>query len=160
MDFIIVLFRDKISGFWYFLYILACIFFMFVLLGIVGDRKRKVIADRLKEKKKRDIESGKEAQIAAMESKQVLDVMKDPAQDGTAQNSTDTGELAKKEEAPTVLVIGADGSSNAGTNNAAGQVAQPSGGVQTSAPAVQPMVQQSQQIQPGANPVANQPTQG
>lgn len=160
MDYIIVLFRDKISGFWYFLYILACIFFMFVFLGIVGDRKRKVIADRLKEKKKRDIESGKEAQIAAMESKQVLDVMKDSAQEDTAQNSTDTDELAKKEEAPTVLVIGADGSSNAGTNNVPGQVAQFSGEVQNSVPAVQPMVQQSQQIQSGTNTVANHPTQG
>lgn len=117
MDFIISFFRDTIDGGWYFVYILVCIFFIFVLLGIVGDRKRAVIEAKLKEKKAQDIASGKEAKIAAMESKQILDVMDDnvtnstgPVENTAAPNSTEA--LAKKDDTPSILVIGADGSSN------------------------------------------------
>lgn len=115
MDFIISFFRDTIDGFWYVLYILVCLFFIFVLLGIVGDRKRAVITEKLKEKKARDIASGKEAMIAARESKQILDVMSDVPEETnrTSQtNSVPSEDLTKKEEAPSVLVIGADGTSN------------------------------------------------
>lgn len=141
-------FRDFIDGGLYVLYIFLCIVGMFALLGVVGDRKRALIEAGLKEKKARDIASGKEAAIAAMESKQVLDVMKDDNANEPVQNqnsnllnsqstnqtqevpttvvqevnggvggASSTEDLAtKKEEAPQVLVIGADGSSNVSTN--------------------------------------------
>ena len=72
--FILDFFRDFFSGIMYWLYVSLCIFVFFYVLGIVADRKRLAIAIKLKEKKTYDIESGREAQIAAMESKQVLDV--------------------------------------------------------------------------------------
>ena len=117
MGFIISFFRDVIDGWWYVLYIFVCLFFMLVFLGMYGDKKREAIAIRLKEKKARDIASGKEARIAALESKQVLDVMeedldKENGQENSQPVSTnDSAELTKKEEAPSVLVIGADGNS-------------------------------------------------
>lgn len=115
MDIVISFFRDTISGFWYFLYIVLCIFLIFVILGFVGDRKRAIISEKLKEKRRRDIESGKASAIAARESKQILDVMseeelKNPngeiVNDGGNAQSTEA--LAKKEEAPSVLVLGSD----------------------------------------------------
>jgi len=109
MDFIISFFRDDVAGFWYILYILACIFFIFVLLGIVGDRKRAAIAEKLKEKRARDIASGEVARIAALESKQVLDVLDDTKENqnnNMADNSLqNTENLVKKEEVPAVLTI-------------------------------------------------------
>lgn len=104
------------------MYILACIFFIFVLLGVVGDRKRAAITEKLKEKKAQDIASGKEAKIAAMESKQILDVMEDPIPTTSTVGSsvpsngvTNTNEeIVKKDEVPSVLVIGADTGSNTG----------------------------------------------
>lgn len=109
MEFFISFFRDTIDGFWYFLYILLCIFFIFVLWGVVGDRKRYAIAEKLKDKRADDIASGKVARLAALESKQVLDVMENNTDNEEANVNED---LTKKEEAPSVLVIGADGSSN------------------------------------------------
>ena len=44
MDLILVFFRDTLSGIWYFLYLALCIFIIFYLLGVVGDRKRAAIA--------------------------------------------------------------------------------------------------------------------
>lgn len=88
---IIEFFRDTLSGPIYFLYLIVCIVLFFALLGIVGDRKRAAIEEKLKEKKKYDIESGREAEIAALESKQNLDVM--------------TEEEPKKEEVPSVIVL-------------------------------------------------------
>ena len=166
MDFLITLFRDKISGFWYILYILLCLLFMFALLGVVGDRKRHLIEVGLKEKKRKDIESGKEAKIAAMESKQVLDVMKEEKKGDVVPNANDTSELAKKEETPSVLVIGADGSSNAGSP-AVAQQSQPT--QQSSQAQVQPVMQQAvsqptqgavQQVNAGQQPVVIPSTQG
>lgn len=117
MNFIISFFRDTIDGGWYLVYILVCIFFIFVLLGIVGDRKRAVIEAKLKEKKAQDIASGKEAKIAARESKQILDVMDDNATNSLVSGdnsavSNSTESLAKNNGSSSVLVIGADGSSN------------------------------------------------
>lgn len=146
MDFLITLFRDKISGFWYILYILLCLLFMFALLGVVGDRKRRLIEGELKEKKRKDIESGKEAKIAAMESKQVLDVMQEEKKENVAPNANDTSELANKEETPSILVIGADGSSN-GESPVASQPSQPM---------PQQMLKQSQ---PVVQQPVSQPTQ-
>ena len=125
MDIVISFFRDTISGFWYFLYIVLCIFLIFVILGVVGDRKRAIISEKLKEKRRRDIESGRASEIAARESKQILDVMSDEELKGSngealnnAQSSNDTDSLVKKEEAPSVLVIGADSNTtqNPGSN--------------------------------------------
>lgn len=120
MEFIISFFRDVIDGWWYVLFIFVCLFFVLVAIGMYGDKKREAIAKRLKEKKARDIASGKEARIAALESKQVLDVMEgdlDNPESSTASETTttDNSELTKKEEAPSVLVIGDSGSSNAPT---------------------------------------------
>ena len=125
MDIVISFFRDTISGFWYFLYIVLCIFLIFVILGVVGDRKRAIISEKLKEKRRRDIESGRASEIAARESKQILDVMSDEELKGSnsealnnAQSSNDTDSQVKKEEAPSVLVIGADSNTtqNPGSN--------------------------------------------
>ena len=44
-------FRDFFSGIIYWLYVLVCIFAFFYVLGIVADRKRQAIANKLKEKK-------------------------------------------------------------------------------------------------------------
>ncbi len=95
---IVAFFRDVLDGFVYWIYVLVCIFLQFSLYGIIADRKRRLIQDELLKKKERDIESGKEAAKAAMEDKQILDVMED------------VEEEPKKEEAPSVLVIGEDGS--------------------------------------------------
>lgn len=133
--FMIEFFRDSVTGFWYFLYILACIFFMFVLLGVVADRKRERIAVRLKAKRQEDIASGKVARLAAMETKENLDIMSTM---GTETNNTTpavsvipstasvqnvnqqienptplTNSNEQKEEVPSVLVIGATGESGA-----------------------------------------------
>lgn len=119
MNFVISFFRDTISGFWYFLYIILCIFFIFVLLGIVGDRKRAVIADKLKEKKARDIASGKEARIAAMESKQILDVMSDDSAsvNGTSNLNNSNVESSKEDKVPSVLVIDETNKNTSSENN-------------------------------------------
>ena len=97
---IVSFFRDVIDGPLYIIYVIVCVFLQFALYGIVADRKRKLIQEELLAKKARDIESGKEAEKAAMADKQILDVMEDEDEE------EDNG----KEEAPSVLVIGADGS--------------------------------------------------
>ncbi len=119
MNFVISFFRDTISGFCYFIYIILCIFFIFVLLGIVGDRKRAVIAKKLKEKKAQDIASGKEARIAAMESKQILDVMSDDSAsvNGTSNLNNSNVESSKEDKAPAVLVIDETGKNTSSENN-------------------------------------------
>lgn len=120
MEFLIVFFRDTLSGFVYFLYLALCTFAFFYVLGIVADRKRLAINEKLKEKKKYDIESGKEAMIAAMETKQVLDVddeNKEKSQVSTEnQNATMNNALnsmpnmpdakeAQKDDTPNVMVL-------------------------------------------------------
>lgn len=115
--FILEFFRDFFSGIMYWLYLVILIFAFFYVLGIVADRKRLAIAAKLKEKKKYDIESGREAAIAAMESKQVLDVEETPQTSTTPvenknltnQNTFEQAVPAisqeKKEEVPTVMVL-------------------------------------------------------
>ncbi len=97
---IIAFFRDVLDGPIYIIYVVICVILQFSLFGIIGDRKRKLIQQQLLEKKQRDIESGVEAEKAAMADKQILDVM-----DEEEEKKED------EEEAPSVLVIGADGSS-------------------------------------------------
>ena len=67
MEILLVFFRDVLSGWVYWLYLAFCIFLIFFILGFVADGKRMRINNKLKEKKKYDIESGREAAIAAME---------------------------------------------------------------------------------------------
>ncbi len=111
-------FRDFFSGIIYWLYVLVGIFAFFYVLGIVADRKRLAIANKLKEKKTYDIESGREAAIAAMESKQILDVEDEtlPAANETPVENQSLGAVqnqfndplvgeAKKEEVPQVMVL-------------------------------------------------------
>ncbi len=109
MDLFIGFFRDTLSGIWYFLYLALCIFAIFYLLGVVGDRKRLAIAGKLKEKKTYDIESGREAKIAAKQTKQIIGVLeeedKGPEISGDLSN---VGENTNKEEAPTELVLNSD----------------------------------------------------
>ena len=113
MDYIITFFRDTISGFWYFVYIIVCIFFIFVLLGIVGDRKRAVIEENLKKKKAMDIASGKEAKIAAMETKQILNVMTDST--NNLQNNT-LADSKQENDNNSVLVVNEENDSNKNVN--------------------------------------------
>ena len=98
----VVLFRDIIDGWVYVIYVIVLLFAELSIWGIVADRKREVIKAGLLAKKQRDIESGKEAEKAALADKQVLDVMEDEEEE----------DLTKKEEAPQVLVIGEDGADN------------------------------------------------
>lgn len=133
--FMIEFFRDSVSGFWYILYVLACIFFMFVLLGVVADRKRERIAVRLKAKRQEDIASGKVARLAAMETKENLDIMSTmvpetndtapivnvipstaPVQNVNQQLTNSAPQMnsnEQKEDTPSVLVIGATSESGA-----------------------------------------------
>ena len=93
-----------------------------------------MIEDKLKEKKKYDIESGKEAMIAAMETKQVLEV--DDTQDKYVndpnaivnQNATLNSALnsmsnmpdatdAQKDDTPNVMVLNSDEASGNSDNN-------------------------------------------
>lgn len=113
MDYIITFFSDTISGFWYFVYIIVCIFFIFVLLGIVGDRKRAVIEENLKKKKAMDIASGKEAKIAAMETKQILNVMTDST--NNLQNNT-LADSKQENDNNSVLVVNEENDSNKNVN--------------------------------------------
>lgn len=131
MDLFIVFFRDVLDGPLYFLYFFVCLFGIFYVFGISADRKRKAIEDKLKEKKKYDIISGREAAIAAMESKQVLDVEDDPPATGTDnQNATMNSALnsmsnmpdatkAQEEKAPNVMVLNSNqqSSDSQGANN-------------------------------------------
>ena len=116
---LISIFRDVLDGIWYWLYLIVCIIMFFYILGIVADEKRARINKKLKEKKSYDIESGREAAIAAMESKQVLAVDEEEASKQEAlqtQTTTPTSspQEVKKEEpvvinssdAPTVEVKG------------------------------------------------------
>ncbi len=98
--FIVSFFRDFLNGWIYVLYVIICIFLQFSLFGIVADRKRKVIENGLLDKKQRDIESGVEAEKAAMADKQILDVMDEDEEETEEENS--------EEEVPQVLVIGDD----------------------------------------------------
>jgi hypothetical protein len=99
---IVQFFRDIIDGPIYIIYVIVLVFLQLSLFGIIADRKRKLIQEGLQAKKARDIESGVEAEKAAMADKQILDVMDD--------EELEEEDLTKKEEAPSVLVIGADGS--------------------------------------------------
>lgn len=109
---IIIFFRDTISGGWYALYIVICLILALSIIGYMGDRKRRAIEEMLREKKKWAIESGEEARRAAMESKQILDVMEDdvPATPESSSEEVvgDINSLTKEEEVPSVLVIGGD----------------------------------------------------
>lgn len=127
-------FRDFLDGLIYYLYVIVCIVAFFYVFGIIGDRKRKMIEDKLKEKKKYDIESGREAMIAAMETKQVLEV--DDTQDKFVndpnaivnQNATLNSALnsmsnmpdateAQKDDTPNVMVLNSNGTSGNSDNN-------------------------------------------
>jgi len=98
---IVEFFRDILDGIWYWLYLLFCIIAFFYVLGIVADNKREKINKKLKEKKSYDIESGKEAAIAALESKQVLAVSEE-VKEKTEEESVSI-EMEKNE--PAVVVI-------------------------------------------------------
>lgn len=120
MELFVTFFRDTLSGFFYFIYLIFCIFFFFYVYGFVAKRKRNAINEKLKEKKQYDIESGREAQIAAMETKQVLDVDDDglnPTNDNpnatlnNAINSMSGDETTNtvKEKVPNVMVLNSNG---------------------------------------------------
>ena len=146
---VIQFFRDVLDGIWYWLYLIACIIVFFYFLGIVADNKREKINKKLKEKKTYDIESGREAAIAAMESKQILAV--DDDQGGKLNdlaNGNSTVEDAKKEgqeEVPAVLELS---SSDAPSAEAAKQE-----------DAVQPATQEPAVVQPAVQPAVTPPAQ-
>ncbi len=107
MDLLIVFFRDVLSGIWYFLYLALCIFIIFYILGIIGDRKREAIAVKLKNKKKFDIESGREAEIAAKQTKQIINVLEEnqDTSNNAASKPQGADATANKEEIPAVMVL-------------------------------------------------------
>lgn len=159
---VVEFFRDVLDGIWYYLYLFVCIIAFFYVLGIVGDNKREKINKKLKEKKTYDIESGREAQIAAMETKQVLAVDEEiPGVNGdlplaaAANGNANVSELKQEgeEKPPEVMVLNSDGSSG---EQATPQVVQP-----TIQPAVQPAVQPVAQpaIQPAVQTPAAEPQQ-
>ena len=137
MNFLVEFFRDTLSGIWYYLYLIICIIMFFYVLGIVADRKRLEISKKLKEKKTYDIESGKEAQIAAMESKQVLSV-------GLTEENK---EEVKKQEEPMII---SDSNNNAQTNQ--------SQDVQLNTQ-VQPILNSNNELSTPSNNAANQTEQ-
>ena len=137
MNFLVEFFRDTLSGIWYYLYLIICIIMFFYVLGIVADRKRLEISKKLKEKKTYDIESGKEAQIAAMESKQVLSV-------GLTEENK---EEVKKQEEPMII---SDSNNNAQTNQ--------SQDVQLNTQ-VQPILNSNNELSKPSNNAANQTEQ-
>ena len=156
MDLLIGFFRDGVSGFIYFLYLFVCIFAFFYVYGFVANRKRKAINAKLKEKKTYDIESGKEAAIAAMETKQIMDVEDENAEQAApnlvnenpnatlnnALNSMNNGgdtNSVQKEATPNVMVLSSDG------NN---QVqADPNAPTQEQSKAEQPLVIDTSSVQ-------------
>ena len=99
---IVSFFRDFLNGWIYVVYVIICVFLQFALFGIVADRKRRVIEEGLLDKKQRDIESGKEAEKAAMADKQILDVYDED------EPKEEEKDLTKDDEVPQVLVIGED----------------------------------------------------
>lgn len=125
--FILEFFRDTLSGFVYFIYLAVCIFALFYLMGLVADRKRKAINEKLKQKKKYDIESGREAAIAAMETKQILDVQEEDKNNANSQNlvigsPTDDANLAtQKEKIPDVMVFDSTDTTNNNQVNVNGE---------------------------------------
>ena len=164
---VIQFFRDVLDGIWYYLYLIACILVFFYFLGIVADNKKEKINKKLREKKTYDIESGKEAAIAAMETKQILDV--DDEVDGKLgdmANGNSNVEEAKKdgqEEVPAVMVLNSDANTSSPTEVASTEpaVVQPAvvqpvvQGPAVQAPVVQPAVVQPTQAQP--QPKAEEP---
>jgi hypothetical protein len=183
--FLLEFFRDFLSGFMYYIYVALCIFAFFYVLGIVADRKRQMIEKKLREKKQYDIESGKEAAIAAMESKQVLDVDDDVQANPNVQiqGGQDAGismqlqDVNQKEEVPSVMVLDSSTLNQPVQNaQAVAQPAQvPTQGVavtqqqlmkplvQNQAPALGqqplgvPAAQQPAQVQNAGQPAVNQP---
>lgn len=155
--FVITFFRDVLDGFIYFIYLAVCILAIFYVLGIVGDRKRFAIAEKLKAKKKYDIESGKEAAIAALESKQVLDVMEEekPLGDAVATSNAavlnnaqanptinQAEDVTKKEEVPAVMILNSSDINSASSQS--NDVATPNVSV---TPTVSPTVINSDSVQ-------------
>ncbi len=120
MQIFIEFFRDTLSGIVYVLYLIFCIIAFFYTLGVLGDRKRKMIEVKLKEKKAYDIASGKEAAIAAMETKQVLDIdeadsqMASPEVNAAIGIGTNNGQSGQQtqEEVPQVMVFDSTASSS------------------------------------------------
>ena len=105
---IVNFFRDVLDGIWYWLYLIVCIISFFFVLGIVADNKREKINKKLKEKKSYDIESGREAAIAAMETKQVLSVNEDENKEDSKTVPATNPAInkipeEKKEEEPLVI---------------------------------------------------------
>ncbi len=156
--FIIEFFRDVLDGIWYLLYLIVCIMAFFYVLGFVADRKRAMIDKKLKEKKTYDIESGREAAIAAMETKQILDVNDAVSQDANNMaQAVNPVDATKKEEAPQVLVLNSNESSNntaqvSTVNQAQNQSIQP---VQPVVPSVDPNT--SQQVANNDQPKVEEP---
>ena len=118
MQMFIEFFRDTLSGIVYVLYLIFCVIAFFYTLGVVGDRKRKMIEEKLKQKKAYDISSGREAAIAAMETKQVLDIDEADSQLASPEVNaaigiTTDGQNGQQtqEEVPQVMVFDSNASS-------------------------------------------------
>ena len=150
---VIQFFRDVLDGIWYWLYLFACIVVFFYFMGIVADNKREKINKKLKEKKTYDIESGREAAIAAMESKQILAVDEEGAKLNDMANGNSNVEAAKKEgqeEVPAVLELSSGDSANKEGEQSTEVAVQPA--------VVEPAVVQPAVVQPAVVPPAESQT--
>ena len=152
--FLLEFFRDFLDGIVYYLYLILCIFALFYVLGIVADRKREMIEKKLKEKKQYDIASGREAEIAARETKQILAVEETPEEQNSGLQiqgapvgglGTQLQENNQKEEVPAVMVLDSSTMNNPAPNQ--GQQA-PMQQMQPMQPMVGPLGQGGAQAAP------------
>ena len=122
MDVVIFFFRDTLSGWLYFLYVVVCLVLIFSMLGKVAEKSRSLAIEKLKAEKRRQLESGEAALKASMEGKQIINVLSEVTnKDNTLEISASpdetlgvieikidsTGELVIKDAAPVMPDVSA-----------------------------------------------------
>lgn len=120
MDNIILFFKETLSGWRYFLWVIFCAIMILAGVGKIGDRKRLEMREQMKAKKQYDLLSGRAAAQASLEGKQVISYSfseEKPKDDSVSQGENETpGVLEinnsvvnideKKDDVPDVLVLG------------------------------------------------------
>ena len=102
MEVVISFFRDTLSGWTYFFVVVVSMFSAFVLLGVLGDKKKAEVQKELKRIREDDLREGRSAAKAALEGKQVISAMPNQAPVAATIVQQD---IVKTEEAPAVLEI-------------------------------------------------------
>ena len=111
MDGIISFFRDTLSGWPYLFVVIISLFFGFVFIGILGDKKKEEVQKELKRIRADDLREGRSAAKAALEGKQVISSL--PNQVAPPPATIVQQDVVKTEEAPAVLEISSE---NIGVN--------------------------------------------